>query len=144
MTGFSLTEFSRQKDQAMTIMHVERYETTTEDTSFCTKSKHAMSMYMDGFHFSLSSVSSDNTTPLSCLNLFISSWTLSTRLRFFLALILVTALGISIEGLTTYKIKLATSEFTTSSSSQDKIRRFHRKVIPLSITFLNFLQALIR
>lgn len=148
MIEFTLTEFLRQKYQAMA-MHEEINETNDYNfpSYFCTNSKHGgMAMYMDGFHFSLRSASSDSGTQLHCLNLFVPSWTLSTKSRFVLATILVTALGISIEGLSTYKIKLA-NECPSSSSSSDKSHRwgrFARKIIILRMTFLNFLQALIR
>jgi hypothetical protein len=55
-----------------------------------------MTMYMDGFSFSLFS-------QKGCLNLFVSSFTLNTRFKFFLAMTGVMCLGISVEGLSFLK-----------------------------------------
>ena len=144
MTGFTSTDFSRQQALAM---HLTDSASAADDdySFFCAKSKHGgMAMYMDGFHFTLRNLSHDSTKPLSCLNMFTSSWTLSTPWRFYFAMLVVTVLGISIEALTTFKLKLAAE--TTINSSYDKNRLFQasQRMKRLFTTLLNFIQALIR
>lgn len=63
-----------------------------------------MTMYMEGFQMSLI-----NSSSKTCLNFFISGWTLNTRLKFFLAMIAVVCLGITIDGLSWLKRQYVSS-----------------------------------
>lgn len=57
-------------------------------------------MYMDGFHSTLSSRSSN----LMCLNLFFPHWTLDTELKFYAAMAFVIGLGILVEAVGLWKM----------------------------------------
>ena len=59
-------------------------------TGFCTGTV-GMVMYMDGFHWSLKGES-------SCINLYLSSWTLDSWWKFILGMLGVMVLGICTEG----------------------------------------------
>ena len=78
---------------------------SSSSSSFCKpmmSSGHGgMIMYMDGFTFSLfhhnNSSSSSSLSP--CLNLLFSGYTLDNPYKFILAMIIVTCIGISVEGI---------------------------------------------
>ncbi len=68
----------------------------SSSTGFC-KAGSAMSMYMTGFSFSLFNPNK------GCLNLFFSNFTLDTAFKFLLAMVTVTCIGISVEGIASLK-----------------------------------------
>lgn len=58
-----------------------------------------MTMYMNGFSFSLSNTSSKSKQPKPCLTFFLEGVTLDTRFKFFFAMISIIGLGIIVEGI---------------------------------------------
>lgn len=57
-----------------------------------------MTMYMNGFSFSLLNTHSNNNNPKPCLDFYFEGLTLDTRFKFFLAMVAVSSLGIAVEG----------------------------------------------
>ena len=71
---------------------------TASAHGFCTPMMSGgMTMYMNGFSFSLISTYNNNN-PKPCLDFYFEGLTLDTRFKFFLAMIGVSSLGIAVEG----------------------------------------------
>lgn len=76
--------------------HLSGVESVEAVSSFC-QTTMSMTMYMDGFKFSLFNKSSH------CLNLYFSNFTLDTRFKFVMAMIVVMCIGVSLEGMSSLK-----------------------------------------
>mmetsp|Transcript_27336 Transcript_27336/g.31855 ORF Transcript_27336/g.31855 Transcript_27336/m.31855 type:complete len:310 (-) Transcript_27336:1094-2023(-) len=75
---------------------------STPSSSFCqcmsmSDSNGGMTMYMDGFKLSFLNPES------TCLNLYSSSFTLNTKSKFIIAMIIIMCVGISVEGISYFK-----------------------------------------
>jgi len=93
------------------------YVEVNESNPFCsTRMGGGMTMYMDGFRFTLS-----GNPDAPCINLLFPQWTLHSRGRFFIAMMGVLFFGIAIEGIAMLraryltKVKLMEGEMRESS-----------------------------
>ncbi len=87
----------------------------SSSSGFCHGS--GMTMYMDGFHFSLF----NENQP--CLNLWFASWKLDNVGKFVLAMLGVFLLGVGTEGMGAIRRKVSASRHTSPTSSSISRRR---------------------
>lgn len=96
-------------------MEMDGTDMTSEaavDSSFCNPYM-AMTMYMDGFRWSL-------TGDGGCINLFFASWTLDTRGKFVGAMFGVILLGICTEGIS--RLRRALANRARKSATEEHLR----------------------
>lgn len=90
-----------------------------------------MTMYMDGFRFTL-----NGNPDATCINLLFPQWTLHTRGRFFLAMLAVLCFGIAIEG-----VAVLRTRYLTKVKLMEGERRENSVRVQLAMTLFHALQA---
>jgi len=120
------------------------YVEVNESNPFCsTRMGGGMTMYMDGFRFTLS-----GNPDAPCINLLFPQWTLHSRGRFFIAMMGVLFFGIAIEGIAMLraryltKVKLMEGERRESSVRVQLVMTlFHGLQVNTARRFLSLLCA---
>jgi len=113
----------------------DQSEISEEDRNpFCSTMSHmggGMTMYMDGFHFSLS-----QNPDAPCINLFLPQWTLHSRVRFLIAMAGVVCLGIAVETVATLRARyVAKVKLAEGGRGESSVR------VQLVMTLFHGLQA---
>lgn len=82
------------------------YSSANDNPTFCNlMNDKGMSMYMTGFHWTLSPANTySETTNLPCLNLLSPQWTLDNEFKFLLGMISVICLGLCLECVAFFKV----------------------------------------
>lgn len=111
-------------DTSMNTNEHHQHQHMHEDSSsaFCTTMNGGgMTMYMDGFHSTISNDSSN----LTCINLFFSHWTLDTKPKFYAAMAFVIGLGVLVEAVALWKMAFMSRMCIRDQKQQGRLSCLH-------------------